>query len=127
RGIQVVATPGRPVVVGPGIAGREIDETQFRIDGRRLPDRAAAVLPRVVVLRPAFVARLTWTRNRVEGPDEATIPRVVRLDATTRAAIGAGEAGDHHAVEVHGGGGDREVVLPALGLDRPRDPAADAV
>src|SRR5437773_11756229 len=69
------------------------------------------------------MARLTRTRNRVEGPNEAPIPRVVRLDATAGAAIGASKPRDDHAVDIHGRSRDREVVLPALGLNRPGDRA----
>src|SRR6185295_3295243 len=95
-----------------GIAGREIQETELGIDGRRLPDRGAAVLPRVVVLRPRLVTRLAGTRNRVEGPDQTAVLRVVRLDAAARAAITAGKADDDATVDVQRRCRDREAVLP---------------
>ena len=46
RGVQVVAGANGAVVVGARIAGREVDEPELGIDGRRLPHRRAAVLPR---------------------------------------------------------------------------------
>ncbi len=133
RRIQVVAGAEGAVVVRRGIAGREIDETELEIDGRRLPDRSAAVLPGVVVLRPRIVTRLAGARNRVERPDEAAVLRVVRLEAAARAAIAASKADDDHAclerrgADVQRRGGNREVLLPALRLDRPRHLPALAI
>ena len=94
--VQVVAGAEGAVVVGSGIAGREIEEAELGIDGRRLPDRRTAVLPRVVVLRPRLVTGLARTGNRVEGPDQPAVLRVVGLEAAARAAIAAGETDDDH-------------------------------
>jgi hypothetical protein len=126
-GVEVIAGAHGAVVIGTGVAGGEIDKPELRVDRRRLPDRRAAVLPGVAPFRPRFGARLTRSRDRVERPDEPPVSRVERLDAAARSLVGAGKAGDHHAVEVDRGGGDREVVLPALGLDRPRHPACRAL
>ena len=129
RRVKVVASAEGAVVVRRGIPGREIQETEIEIDCRRLPDRSAAVLPRVVVLRPRVVTGLARTRNRVEGPDQTAVFCVVRLDAAACAAIATGEADDDHACPERGRGvihverrsRDREILLPALSLDRPRD------
>jgi hypothetical protein len=125
--IKVVARTKRAVVVGARVPGREVDEPEVRIDGRRLPNRRAAVLPGIVVLRPSLVARLSGPRDRVEGPDESAVVGVVRLDAAARAAVGAREARDHEAVVVDGRRCDREIVLPALGLNRPDRLAGAAI
>src|SRR5690606_42010397 len=120
---QVVAGADRAVVVGARVAGREIDEAELGIDGRRLPDRRAAVHPDVVVLRPGLVAGLAGAGDRVERPDETAVVRVVGLHAAANAALGAGEAGDHEAVVVELGASDAVALLPALGLHGPEDAA----
>ena len=70
---------------------------------------------------------LARTGDRVEGPDQPAVLRVVRLDAAARAAIAAGEADDQRPVEVQGRCGDREALLPSLRLNRPRDFAGRAI
>ena len=55
---EVVAGAHGAVEIGARVARREVDEPELGIDGRRLPDGRAAVLPRVVVLRPGVVAGL---------------------------------------------------------------------
>ncbi len=127
RRVEVVARAVRAVVVGARVARREVDEPELRIDGGRLPDGAAAVLPRVVRLRPAVVARLAGPRYRVERPDQPAVLRVERLHAAARAAVAAREADDHLAVVVDRRGRDREVLLPALGRDVPERLAGRAI
>src|SRR6185436_8698997 len=112
RGVEIVAGAEGAVIVGRGVAGREVDETEIQIDSRRLPDRGAAVLPRVVVLRPGVVTGLTRTGNRVEGPDQAAVLRVVGLEPAARTAIAAGKADENHSIHVEWRRGDRKILLP---------------
>ena len=77
----------------------------------------------------------TW--NRVERPQQTAVLRVVRLDAAARAAIASGKTNDDHAcpersrgavgLDVQRSGRDREILLPALRLNRPRDLAGRAI
>src|SRR5262245_13512172 len=97
RGEQVIALAQRAVVIGAGIARREEDEPELGIDGRRLPDRCAAVLPELAVLRPGLVADLPGTRDRIERPGELAVLGVERLDAPADSEFGAREARDHEA------------------------------
>ena len=127
RGKQVVTGAEGAVVVGSGVAGRKIEQPERRIDGWRLPDGGPAVLPGVVVLRPGVVTCLTRARDCVERPEQPSVSGVVRLDAAAGSAIAAGEADDHLALDVERCGGDREALLPALGLDRPDDATGGAV
>ncbi len=83
------------------------------------------------------MAGFAGTGNRVERPQQAAVLRVVRLDAAARAAIAAGKTNDDHAcpersrgavgLDVQRSGRDREILLPALGLNRPRNLAGRAV
>ena len=77
--------------------------------------------PEIVVLRPRVVAELAGPGDRVERPDELAALRVERLDAAADAVLGAGEARDDEPIVVERCARDREPVLPALGLHRPRD------
>ena len=119
---QVVAGAHGAVEIGARIAGREIDQPELGVDGRRLPHRRAAVHPHLVVLRPGVVAELAGARDRVERPEQLAVVGVVRFDAAAHADLGAREARDHHAVVVERRARDRKPFLPALGLDRTRLP-----
>src|SRR5688572_14884446 len=127
RRVEVVAGAEGAVVVRRGVAGREVDETEIEIDGRRLPDCRTTVLPRIVVLRPRVVARLAGTGNRVEGPDQTTVFRIVGLEPAARAAIAAGKADENHSIHVEWRRCDRKILLPAFGLDRPRNFACRSI
>ena len=118
---QVVAWAHRAVQIGAGVARREVDEPELGIDGRRLPDGRAAVLPRVVVARPSVVAEFAGARDRIERPHELAVARVVRLHAAAARAVAAREARDHEPVVVERRGRDAEAVRVRLRLDRPHD------
>ena len=127
RRVQVVAGADGAVVIRRGVAGREVHEAELEIDGRRLPDSRAAVLPHVAVLRPRLVTGLAGTGNRVEGPQQTPVLRVVRLDAAARAPIAACKTHDDPAIDVQRRRRDREPVLRSLGLNGPRDLAGRAI
>ncbi len=121
---QVVALADRAVVVGPRIARAEVEEAELGIDGRRIPNRRAAVLPDLVVLRPRVVADLARARDRVERPDELAVLRAERFHAAAHAFLAAREARDDEPVVVERRRRDRVALLPAFRLDRPDDLAA---
>ena len=125
RGEQVVSGAHVAREIGAGVARGEIHQAKFRVHGRRLPDRAAAIqvdlAVRVAGLRPGFAAELARTGHRIEGPCQRAIIGVVGLDAPPDAAFGAGKAGDHQAVVVERRAGERIAILPPLGLRFPRD------
>src|SRR6185503_5018399 len=102
-------------------ARREVDEAELGIDGRRLPDGGAAVLPRVVVARPSVVPELARTRDRMERPHELAVARVEGLHAAARRAVAAREARDHEAVVVERRRRDAEAVSVSFGLRLPDD------
>src|SRR5688572_20870571 len=87
---EIVAGPHGAVEIGTRVARREIDEAELGIDGRRLPDGGAAMLPRVIVARPGVVPGFAGTRDRVEGPHELAVVRVVSLHAAAHRAVAAG-------------------------------------
>src|SRR5688572_29632062 len=118
---QVVAGANSAVKIGTGIAGREIDEVELGIDGRRLPDGRAAELPRGAVRGPRVMTELAGARNRVERPDELAVARAERPDLAAARHLAAREAGDDQAVVVERRARDAEAVLPTLGLDGPND------
>ena len=118
---QIVAAANRAVVIGAGVAGREVDEPQLGIDGRRVPDGRGAVHPDLVVLRPRVVADFAGPWDRVERPRELAVARIERFDAAPNAAFPAGEARVDEPVEIERRTGDRETFLPALRLHGPDD------
>ena len=60
-------------------------------------------------------------------PDQTAVLRVVGLEAAARAAIAAGKADENHALDIERRCRDREILLPALGLDRPCDLACRSI
>src|SRR6188508_1276190 len=118
-GEQVVAGANRTVEIGAGITGREVDEPELGIDGRRIPHRGAAVHPDLVVLRPGIVAELARTRNRIERPKQLAVAGVVCFDAPAHPDLGTRKARDDHAVVIERRTRDGEALLPTLGLNRP--------
>src|SRR5690606_23712858 len=115
------------VHVGPGVARREIDHAELGVDARRLPDRRAAVLPRIVVPRPRRMADLAGARDRIEVPDPLAGLRVVRADPAADAELAAGEADDDHAVVVERRGGDAIAFARIAGEHVPYDGAGSLI
>src|SRR5262249_24373686 len=101
---QVRADP--PGAVAEWIADRNVDPSEFRVDGRRLPDAAAVALaahPRRPGDVPALIARIL--RNRVEVPRHLPRLRVDGKDVAAGDVAPAARAADvDHAVVVLGRG-----------------------
>src|SRR6185369_248348 len=87
-GIQVVARAHGAVEVGPRIARGKVEKAELGIDRRRLPNRSAAVLPDLAVLRPRLVAALARGWDRVERPDQLAGLRVECLHPSAHADLG---------------------------------------
>src|SRR4029078_11722623 len=124
---QVVAAAHGAIQVRTGIAGREIDEAQARVDGGRLPDGGATVLPRVVVRRASVVPELAGTGDRVERPNGLAGARVERFHAAAAAAVAARETREHEPVVVERPRRDSEAVRVRLRLHGPDDRAGALV
>ncbi len=116
---KIISRPDPAVEIRPRIPRGEVYKAQLRVHCRRLPYRGAAVLPRFVVLRPRLMAHLARARDCVESPDRASIFRVVSFHTASRAVLSAGKADDDQPIEIKRRGGDREPLLPALGLNGP--------
>src|SRR6516225_8165890 len=101
------------------ITGREIDETQFRIYRRGLPNRCSATRPCLRVLRPGIVTKFTRSRNGVEGPDEFSVFRIVSFDAAAGSSFCAGKADYNEAIVVQGSSRNRVTILRVLRLNGP--------
>src|SRR6185503_707098 len=67
-GEEVVARTMSAVLIRARVLDRQIDETFFLVHGDAGPYAGVAV-ERPRVFFPRIVAKLTWTRNRVERPD----------------------------------------------------------
>ena len=65
---EVVAFAPRAVVVGPAIAGGEINEAELRIESRRVPDRRSTAHRMVGAGRPSVVADLAHARQGIPSP-----------------------------------------------------------
>ena len=61
---EIVAGPQLAAVLRHRVPGRQVHQPELGVDRRRRPDRAAAVLPDVAVLRPGLVTRLAGSRAR---------------------------------------------------------------
>src|SRR5262249_50987032 len=81
--------------------------------------RAAADLPGIAVLRPGFVALLAAGGDRVAPPQMRAGLGVPAVDEAANAELGAGDAGDQHAVGDERRDGERIAVLPVRGLRLP--------
>src|SRR5690606_7003284 len=104
----------RALMHGTGIRRPEVNHPELPIDARRLPDRGAAVLPDVAVLRPRLVPELAGPGDRPEPPDEIAGLGVVRIDAAARAEHAARRPGIHEPVEIARCARDR-VALGRIG------------
>src|SRR5438094_569553 len=118
---QVIAFADTSIEIRARISGSEINQSEFGIHCRSLPDRGAAVLPRVVVLRPGLMSDLAGTGNRVEGPHQISVFGVVRFHTASRAVLTTGKADDDPAIVEKRSGRNCVAFLPAFGLDGPND------
>src|SRR5581483_3134061 len=120
-GVEVLAGPLAAVPVRAGVAGREVDEPELRVDGRRLPDGGAA--PQVLLRpgRPGLAARLVRSGRRVPAPEKLAARRVDRLQERARRVLGPDDADVDLPVGVGGRGGDRLAELPLHELLAPDD------
>ncbi len=119
-GVEIVAAADRAIERRAGIGGHEIEQAQFGIDRRCLPDCGAAVFPDVAVLRPGFVAGLARRGDRVVAPDMLAGVGVIGVDMAADAEVAAAEAGNDHAVVIKRRAGDRIALGRVLGLDFPQ-------
>src|SRR6185436_11016074 len=121
HGEEVVTGTHITAQIGTGIAGREVERAERRVDGRRLPDAATTAHPGIAVLGPGLAAGLAGRGYRVEGPLQLASLGFVGLEPPARAHLAAVEADDDEAVVVQRRGRDGEAVLPALGGNLPFD------
>src|ERR1700736_3739948 len=96
----VVAGADPSIEVGPRVACSEVEESQLRIHGWSLPNRCAAVLPRVAIFGPGVMPDFTRSRDRVESPDQVPVCGAVRFDAPAGAILATCEGGNHHSVVI---------------------------
>src|SRR5262249_47250141 len=92
-GVEVVAGPRVAVHVGSRISGAPVGQVELRVVGAGDPGRAAAALPRVAA--PGLDARLSRARHRPEAPQAFSRLRVIGVDETSRAELGARDTQDH--------------------------------
>ena len=95
--VQVVAEPHAAVPIRRGVAGAPEREIRLGIVGGRVPDRGAALAPRVA--GPRVVAGLAWRRDRVEAPSLLARLRVERGDVAADPHVAAGRADDHFVLD----------------------------
>src|SRR6267143_1809771 len=114
RAVQVVAFPHRPVVIGPAVAGREVEEAELRIERGRVPDRGAAAHRMVRAGGPGLAATLPRPGQRVPAPLDLAALGVQCGDAPTHAEFAARDAAVHETVVVERRAGDGVAVLPLL-------------
>ena len=110
RGVEVVARP-HGGIPRPGVAGAPVGEIELGIVGAGDPGRAAAAQVRVAG-RPRVVPLLAGAGNRVGAPQELAGLGIAAVDEAAHAELGAGDAGDQHAVGDLRRAGHREAFLP---------------
>src|SRR5262249_47315993 len=103
----VVARSIFGIPIRAGIADALIERVAFRVVGRRLPDRGAAVAPALLAVLPGLVAGLAGTRNRVGAPDLLPGIEVGRVDPAADAIFAAGGARDREVADDQRRGGER--------------------
>ena len=112
---EVVAAALRSVLIGRGIADRDVDHAELRIDRRMRPERSAAVRPRIAF--PRVVPEFAGAGNRVEPPQLLAGLRVEGGELAAHAAFAARQPGEDAAVGVDRRAGraaaiDRDLDVP---------------
>src|SRR5439155_14828557 len=113
-GEQIVPLAHRPVVVGAGIAGREIDQPELWIECRRIPDRASAVHPGIALGRPAIAADFAGAGYRMGPPQDLPGFSIERGQAAADPQFTSGDAAVDNALVVERGTGDAIAAAPLL-------------
>ena len=116
-GVEVVAGPNVADEVGARIAGAPVRQIGVGIVCACHPGGRAAVLPAVAA--PCLVARLARPRHGPEAPGPLAARGVVRVEKTTNAVLGAGDADDHLVLDRQRGGRQRVPRLVVGDLDVP--------
>src|SRR5438045_2851967 len=94
-GLRVVELHVELRAVFERLSGADYVELRFRIVGTRLPDAAATRLPRVVVVFPAFAARVAGLRHGIEAPQLVAVLHVERGNPSARARVSGTVLDDH--------------------------------
>src|SRR5580765_1815520 len=98
RRVKAVERFARTRIVRLGVANAPVHEIELRVVRARSPRRAAAVLPRVGILRPRFGTRLAWRRNRVPRPQLFPCLGIPTDEETARRRLAAGHSRDEDTV-----------------------------
>src|SRR6202044_1163737 len=104
--IQIVALTHRTIVVRAAIADREIEETELRIDRRRIPDRRATAHGMIGAGRPGLAAFLARSGQGEPAPLDLAGFGVERRQPAADAELAAGNAAVDHAVVIKWRAGD---------------------
>ncbi len=119
-GEEVVTGPDAPVEIWTRIAGREVEQPQFRIYGRCVPDRRPALFPRLRVLGPAVMTHLARTGYGVKSPHLLAVFGIVGCDVASDSSVPTSCASDHQAPVIKRSTGNGVALLPAAHLSRPK-------
>ncbi len=106
--VQIVTGVVSPVIVYGDAIGRDINQVERRIGGKRGPGRdVTGILPGIVL--PGFVAEFAGSGNYVELPLEAAGPRVVGkniarhiLNTRLMVSLFGGVADDYRVIDHNG-------------------------
>src|SRR6266508_181323 len=123
RRIEVLAGALAAEPVRAGVAGRDVEEPELRVDRRRLPDRPAAAEVLLRARGPRIAARLARSRGCVPTPHGLPGRGVERLQERPRSILGADDADVDLPVDIGRRSGDR---LPELPFDEPSLPERPA-
>ena len=121
RAEQVVTFTHRAIVIRPAIADREVDEAEFGIERRRIPDRGATAHRMVGAGRPGLAAFLARTRQRKPAPHDLAGLGIERGQPAADAKLAARDPAVDHAVIVERRAGDAVAVLPLFDRRLPGD------
>src|SRR5258707_7700595 len=84
-GVKIVAGAVIAIPIRSRISDAPVDQVQLRIVRSRYPRRSAAGFPGIA--RPAFVTRLTRSRDGIETPSAFSGLGVVSIDEATNAGL----------------------------------------
>src|SRR5262249_36937594 len=116
---EVIALAHRPIKVWSTVTCREVDQPEFRIDGRCIPDRRPAAHRVVSAGRPGVAAELAGPWQRIGPPQNGAGLGIQSGEAPAYPKIPTRDAAVNDAVVVKRRTGDGVAIFIVLDRDLP--------
>src|SRR5215469_5866564 len=112
--VQIIARAHRTVMIWRTVAGREVDQPECRIEGRRVPDWRPPAHRIVRAGRPGIAAQLARPRQGIVPPQDGAGLGVQGGEAPAYPILPTGDAAVEDAVVVERRAGDRVAMFIVL-------------